>query len=58
MKTISMQYTSISKPDKYVYMNTKDVHVMDKNVSEAKWKEQVILLLQNKLTGCDKHPNV
>jgi len=31
MKTISMQYISISKPDKYVCMNTKDVHVMDKN---------------------------
>jgi hypothetical protein len=31
MITISMQYISISKPDKYVCMNTKDVPVMDKN---------------------------
>jgi hypothetical protein len=31
MTTISMQYISISKPDKHVRMNTKDVHIMDKN---------------------------
>jgi len=31
MTTISMQYISISKPDNYVCMNTKDVNVMDKN---------------------------